>query len=562
MEIGVILDRRSVNKQGKHPVKFRFYNSGKAVHIATNLFAFLGEFDELNLFSLAKKETREHHRRNNIYLINEIDRANKLYDDLRRKGQSNISAERFKELFIKANNEQSGTISFDNHFQSFIDEKTERTKNIYQTTYNKLKSIFGKEIYFDDVDFSFLQKFESELIKRGNSVNTISIDMRNIRAVFNDAAKKKLVSRDLYPFYDYKIKNEETEYRAIPVDKLKKLFAYSGTDSENWARDVAKLMFYLIGINATDLYNLEKPIDGRINYRRDKTGRLYSIKLEPETVGLIEQFKGQNHFLRFQEQFKTKADFLKKINGETIIDKNGQKKYLKRGLNTIGDTIGVDDLTSYVLRHTWATIAGELEIPKETISKALGHGKKEVTDIYIKFDYKKVDDANRKVIDYVFPTQKDFKVIKTFINNGIYKEHVYINKTQSDYKIVKNIGIEFAHLGKEVKATPVVHFKSPEYQTIYKSLIGTKYYRKCPDLLIDDKFYEVENYLPPFSKDKINGMFTKGLKQSQNIIINNTKGASDRYVKKIIHQRIKIGQNIDEVWLYEKGKIRILYKKQ
>ena len=173
-----------------------------------------------------------------------------------------------------------------------------------------------------------------------------------------------------------------------------------------------------------------------------------------------------------------------------------------------------------------------------------------------------MDDANRKVIDYVFPTQKDFKVIKTFENKGIYKEHVFINKTQSDYKIVKNIGIEFAHLGKEVKATPVVHFKSPEYQTIYKSLIGTKYYRKCPDLLIDDKFYEVENYLPPFNNDKINGMFTKGLKQSPNIIINNTKGASDRYIKKIIYKRIYIGQNIDEVWLYEKGKIRLFFKKQ
>ena len=169
-------------------------------------------------------------------------------------------------------------------------------------------------------------------------------------------------------------------------------------------------------------------------------------------------------------------------------------------------------------------------------------------------------------VEYMNPinmiVQQDFNVIKTFKNKGVYKEHISINKTLSDYKTVKNIGIEFARLGKEVKAVPVVHFKSPEYQKIYESLIGTKYYRKCPDLLIDEKFYEVENYLPPFNKDKINGMFTKGLKQSSNIVINNTKGASDRYIKKIIHQRIRIGQNIDEVWLYEKGKIRLLYKKQ
>jgi integrase len=54
------------------------------------------------------------------------------------------------------------------------------------------------------------------------------------------------------------------------------------------------------------------------------------------------------------------------------------------------------------MRHTWATLAAELDIPKETISAALGHGKKTVTDIYIQFDRKKIDEANRKVIDHVF----------------------------------------------------------------------------------------------------------------------------------------------------------------
>ena len=156
----------------------------------------------------------------------------------------------------------------------------------------------------------------------------------------------------------------------------------------------------------------------------------------------------------------------------------------------------------------------------------------------------------------------DFKAIKTFKNGGVFKEHTSIDKTQSDYTIVKNIGIEFARLGKLVEATPVLHFKSPEYAAIYGTLVGTKYYRKCPDLLIDGKFYEVETYLPPFKKDKIRGMFNKGLKQSPNIIINNTKGASDRFIKRMIYKRVSIGQDINEVWLYEKGKVRLLYKKQ
>ena len=60
------------------------------------------------------------------------------------------------------------------------------------------------------------------------------------------------------------------------------------------------------------------------------------------------------------------------------------------------------NLTTYWARHTWATLAAGLEIPKETIAAALGHGGNTVTDIYIDFDRKKVDEANRRVIDWVF----------------------------------------------------------------------------------------------------------------------------------------------------------------
>lgn len=59
------------------------------------------------------------------------------------------------------------------------------------------------------------------------------------------------------------------------------------------------------------------------------------------------------------------------------------------------------DISQYWCRHTWATIAADLDIPKETIAAALGHGGNSVTDIYINFDRKKIDEANRKVLDYI-----------------------------------------------------------------------------------------------------------------------------------------------------------------
>ena len=85
------------------------------------------------------------------------------------------------------------------------------------------------------------------------------------------------------------------------------------------------------------------------------------------------------------------------------------------------------------------------------------------------------------------------------------------------------------------------------------------YFKK---IIIFGKFYEFENYTPPFKKIKISHMLSNGLKQSSYIIINNSKGASDRYVKRLIYERINNNIHVDEVWLYEKGKLRILLKKQ
>ncbi|MDR2086473.1 MAG: phage integrase SAM-like domain-containing protein [Dysgonamonadaceae bacterium] len=93
--------------------------------------------------------------------------------------------------------------------------------------------------FFEDINLAWLQGFEKFLQEKGNSVNTIAIDFRNIRAVYNNAIDNDVVGLQYYPFRRFKIKKEETEHRAIGVDELRKVFAFEGTESENWARDVA-----------------------------------------------------------------------------------------------------------------------------------------------------------------------------------------------------------------------------------------------------------------------------------------------------------------------------------
>lgn len=157
-------------------------------------------------------------------------------------------------------------------------------------------------------------------------------------------------------------------------------------------------------------------------------------------------------------------------------------------------------------------------------------------------------------------TADDFKKVKEFKNGGVYLEHEQVDRQSGDYRMIKRIGVEFARMGMVAKATPKLHFKAPEYKAIYGSLIGTKYERKCPDLLIDGKFYELESFNGKWTKNKLKRMLSNGLLQSDRIIINNTKGGSDRIIRKLIKAREHKIANILEVWLYEKGKLRLFYK--
>ncbi|WP_303328107.1 site-specific integrase [Butyricimonas paravirosa] len=295
--------------------------------------------------------------------------------------------------------EEQGEIqTFILQFQKSIESKNrERTKEIYTATLNKIKKFCPnfESLKFEDITKEWLTKFDSFLSKTSPSKNARNIHIRNIRSVFNDAIDEEIT--DLYPFRKLKIKNTSTVKRSLTVEQLRTFFKCSCEAHEEQYKDIFKLIFYLIGINIIDLCHLKSINNDRIEYYRAKTKRLYSIKVEPEAMEIIEKYKGQSQLLDILDRYVDYKDYARRLNenlkciGETSIGKYG-KKYRKPLF---------PNLTTYWARHTWATIAAGLDIPKETIAAALGHGGNTVTDIYIDFDQKKIDEANRKVIDYV-----------------------------------------------------------------------------------------------------------------------------------------------------------------
>lgn len=288
-----------------------------------------------------------------------------------------------------------------------------RTRDIYKGTLSKVLAFDPKarQLSFEDVNRDWLTRFELFMSASCPSKNGRNIHLRNIRAVFNAAIDDGVTS--FYPFRKFKIRPVATAKRAVSVEVLRSLFSYPVEEYQRKYVDAFKLVFCLIGINVIDLLDAAPLVDGRLVYSRSKTARLYNLKVEPEALEIIERYTGSSgsgRLVSFGEGRKHYKSFTMML--DRTLQRIGTRSHEVRMVDGKPKRVLVyhpafPGLTSYVARHSWATIAASLDIPNETIAKALGHGYgNRTTAIYIDFDQSKVDEANRRVLDWVFYGKK------------------------------------------------------------------------------------------------------------------------------------------------------------
>lgn len=373
-----------------YPIRVFICITGKRINVGTGYYVSSPEnFNEINYISSAEPgyKAKNMRLRNIISEIEMYSLSHKKPDDLKDFVIELLDGKRFKKKCGKV---------FVNYLEEFICEKTKPgTINLYTTTKNKILN-YDPNVTFDTITVEWLRKFEKHMSET-MCVNGYSIHLRNIRAVFNWAIDNEKTT--LYPFRKFKIKHEATVKRSLTAEQIRILRDYPCEDFQIQYRDMFMLMFYLIGINAADLFTLKREnfiSGGRIQYNRAKTNRLYDIKVEKEALDIIEKYKGEKFLLSPLDKYKDYKDYLHHMNDAL---KTIGRKY-KLGVGWTGDPL-FPEISSYWARHTWATIAYELDIPHETIGQALGHAESDTTDIYIRYDRTKVDRANRKVIDYL-----------------------------------------------------------------------------------------------------------------------------------------------------------------
>lgn len=410
------LDLRSAREGQPGVMKFAISRERKTAYISADIKLLPNQWDA------PKKKVINHPDSQllNVYLTEKKAKIDSLLLDYTRDGSLyNLSASQLRDKIQDTLNPKKDSVDnslFSIRFMEFIENKKESTKEVYLHTLNRIKSFLAsdkkekkyEELHFEDITLDWLHRFNAFMSKTSPSVNTRNIHFRNLRAVFNYALECEVTTH--YPFRKFKIKAVETAKRSLTVEQLRQIIYFNCEEHQEKYVDMFKLSFYLMGVNIIDLANLTEIRNGRLEFNRTKTGHLYSMKVEPEAEALLEKHRGSNHLLFILDHWSNDEFFRRKMNKE--LQKLGpMKKKPGRGGKKEYSPL-FPQLTSYWARHSWATIADELDIPDKVIAGGLGHTfGNPTTNIYIRRNIKKVDIANRKVLDWVLYGKIDGKQI-------------------------------------------------------------------------------------------------------------------------------------------------------
>lgn len=397
------LDTRRALNDGTYPVQI-VVGHGTNIYLGTGIYVTADDWD-----SVTKRVIGKGAKKTNDVLITLLTMVGNRILELMENGQwRKLTRAQIKEMLTRLDLEKPtvGVPSLYDLIQKTLEGRATNTKYIAKTAVIRLNKFCGDctKLYCEQITPVWIDDFYTSMADL--SINTRAAYIKVVRRAINYALDHDVTTNN--PFRHYRVKTEETRMRVLPLAKMRQLIGLDTRYHYTEYRDLFLLSFYLIGINMADLAGLthESVVDGRIEYRRAKTGKLYSIKIEPEAAAILERYKGKKHLLSmFDRCTNVKAyggtldNALARIgapelgkDGQPIKHKNGQLKMTP-----------IDKkLSWYWARYSWATYAAELDIPKDTISEALGHSHgAKVTGIYIKYNRDKVDAANRKVIDYV-----------------------------------------------------------------------------------------------------------------------------------------------------------------
>ena len=335
----------------------------------------------------------------------ELSRAKAVIEAIENEGNE-FTFKRFETLWYQI--KPKGTQLHDLFKECYHSLRAEQPKTAsqYKLAYLSIYKFLNKEtppdqldhsdattyVRYMDVTVDFLNQYEKWMLagaddkegeKRPRSKTTIGMYGRCVRAIFNKAIERGIIKKDIYPFGKgkYVIPTGKNVKKALTAEEVGKLASYSSeSQQEERARDMFMMSFYCNGGNFKDLckFRYRNITNGQIRFFRNKT--LRTTKDNPKQVTIIITDELQAILDRWGNPDKSPDSFILPVltNGLTLQREDALiEQFIKdtnKYLTRIGENLEMGrHITTYVARHSFATILRDNGVSIEFISEALGH---------------------------------------------------------------------------------------------------------------------------------------------------------------------------------------------
>ena len=278
------------------------------------------------------------------------------------------------------------------------------TAKSYQDALNSFMRFCGLEVIpYIYVNKENLRRYQAFLLNKGCTWNTVSTYMRRIRHIYNLAVEANEAPFVPNLFKDVFTGVESKRKKALPREMLERMFnAPLGDPSLRRVQLTVRLMFAFSGIAFVDLTHLkwENIRDGILQYHRQKSGSLIQLEIPSGALRLLDELsactaKESFYLFPFLSGRRTGEAAYKEYN-RTLSRFNRDLKLLAR---STGVTLPV---TSYTIRHSFASFLKEQDVSIEVISELLGHKSIKTTQIYLKsFSLERLSTVNRNCFESV-----------------------------------------------------------------------------------------------------------------------------------------------------------------
>lgn len=295
-----------------------------------------------------------------------------------------------KELFDELKRKNTSQLTLLDLIQEIIESLNQNNKfgnaRIFKTLKNHVSNCWSKAILIKEFRKYHVQEFKAYLENRGVKTGGQATYLSTLRRVYNYAVDREYIVALPHNPFKGQIKPGKPKPKATTIEGVNSIRQLKLVDKsrKDLARDLLICSFNLQGMNFIDLFQVQIEDIQQQNYSYVRTklrgsGEKVDVAITQEARRIFKKWSGKRKSGFVFPMLKDAPN----ANQKAFTQYKTWKRNIDKELSWIGKQVGIYSLSSYVARHSWATIADQLKIPIQDIQAGLGHSSRTTTEIYI-----------------------------------------------------------------------------------------------------------------------------------------------------------------------------------